>query len=485
MAIEAVGNVYQFTDENGVPYAGGSLTFVIVSTSTAQAVYSDPALTVSLGNIVTLNAAGRTSTSSTGPDTPIYFQQKTYDYTLKNASGTVIFGPITFSGSQWPGQVQGQAILSPAINANGYTNRFTTTINKAISGIHALFAGTRFDTPTIGSGASTLTEATTVYIEGAPATGTNRYAFHVASGASLFDGDVTITGTFTNLDNGVCDFRLTLTTGVPVTTADVLAATVLFSAPYKGNRITLFDSLGSASVFTSAQFSIAVPATTNTVYDVFCFNSANVPTLELLAWTNDTTRATAIVNTTTGVYTKSGDLTRRYLGSFRTTGVSGQTEDSALKRYVWNYYNRIDRPLFRVESTATWNYTTATVRQANGATANQVEVVQGVAESPIELCLTASVHNANNTVVQVGIGEDSTTTISALSVGGGSVTTTGSAFPSNSLVARFVKVPAVGRHVYAWLEYSAAGGTSSWYGSPASDTGLTGTANGITGSILG
>jgi hypothetical protein len=103
-----------------------------------------------------------------------------------------------------------------------------------------------------------------------------------------------------------------------------------------------------------------------------------VPTLELLAWTNDTTRATAIVLTTTGAYTKSGDLTRRYLGSFRTTAVAGQTEDSLTKRYLWNYYNRLRRQLKRFETASTWTYSIATIRQANGNTSNQVDMVIGV-----------------------------------------------------------------------------------------------------------
>ncbi len=197
MAIEAVGliePVLQFEDGNGIPYAGGSVTFVIVGTSTPQNVYSDPALTVSLGNVVTLNAAGRSSTSSTGLDTPVYLQQLTYDYTLKDANGTIVYGPVTVSGSQWPGQIQGQAITSPAANANGYANRFTTTLNKAGSGTHALFAGTRFDVPTIGAGASTLTEADTVYIEGAPSTGTTKNALHVAAGNAQFDGGIVLSG---------------------------------------------------------------------------------------------------------------------------------------------------------------------------------------------------------------------------------------------------------------------------------------------------
>ena len=37
------------------------------------------------------------------------------------------------------------------------------------------------------------------------------------------------------------------------------------------------------------------------------FNNAGVPTLELLAWTNDTTRATATTRATLGFYTKTGD----------------------------------------------------------------------------------------------------------------------------------------------------------------------------------
>lgn len=289
------------------------------------------------------------------------------------------------------------------------------------------------------------------------------------------------------LDNGINDFRLTLTTAVPVTSADVTGASAvtIFCAPYRGNRLALYSASGSASVFTSAEFSIAVPATTSTMYDVFAYNNAGVPALELLAWTNVTTRATAVVLTTTGAWTKSGDLTRRYLGSVMTGTVSGQTEDSATKRYLWNYYNRVPRPLLKASADATWNYTTATVRQANASTANQVDVVVGIAEVPIELLVTAFVNNANNVAVQIGIGEDSTSTISASTIGGGGVTSTGSVFPGQNLSARFVKYPAVGRHVYSWNEWSAVGGVSAWYGTPSAQGGLAGTANGISGSIQG
>lgn len=268
-------------------------------------------------------------------------------------------------------------------------------------------------------------------------------------------------------DNAVDDFRLTLTTAVPVTSADVTAATTIYATPYRGNRISLTDSSGRSTVFNSIEFSIAVPATTNTMYDVFAYSNAGTPTLELLAWTNDTTRATALVMTTTGFYTKSGDLTRRYLGSVRTTAVSGQTEDSGFgcttaKRYLWNYYNRVRRPLCRYEATSSWTYTLSATRQANGAAANQVEAVIGIAETTLDLQLTVAAANSAGANVTVGIGEDSTTTYVV-----GSILFALSGGPT-PISGRLVKTPAVGKHVYSWNEWSTAAGTTTWHANTGS-----------------
>ncbi len=465
MAIESVGVIEplkQYVDADGVPYAGGSLTFTQVGTSVAQSVYSDPALTVSLGNVITLNAAGRTSTSASGPDTAVYCQQLTYDYTLKNAAGTTIWGPITFSGSQWPGQVQGQAILSPAINANGYTNRFSTTINKAGSGTHALFAGTRFDTPTIGAGASTLTEAATVYIEGAPASGTNKYALHVASGAVRIDGTLSSSG---GAFVGPSQFRLTLTSGTPITTGDVTAATTVFLTPYSGNMIELYSGSAWDMVF-STEVNIAVPATTTTMTDIFAYNNSGTVTLEAVAWTNDTTRATALT-TQNGVLVKSGDATRRYVGSVRTTGVSGQTESSIAKRYLWNYYNRV-RCIGRVvEATNTWTYSTATYRQANGAAGNQLDLVIGVAEVLVDASLQAFAFNDGGNSAYTSIGYDSTSVPTTGAIGqGGQFQSANQIMP---MTTRLLHYPAVGHHVYVWLEKGAAGNTT-WLGDNGDST---------------
>lgn len=255
--------------------------------------------------------------------------------------------------------------------------------------------------------------------------------------------------------------RLTLTSGTPVTTSDVTAATTLYYTPYQGNQISLYSG-STWQTITFTEVSIAVPASTSQMYDVWGYLSAGALVLELLAWTNDTTRATAIT-TQDGIYVKSGDATRRYLGSFRTTTVSGQTEDSKTKRYVWNYYNRVERPLIRVETTANWTYSTATWRQANNSTSNQVDVVVGVLEDRLYICLISEVGNntATSRPASNGIGIDSTTVVSATQWS--SIPPTSVCFPTG--VATYNDFPTtVGRHYYTWMEVGAGTDTQTWSG---------------------
>lgn len=267
------------------------------------------------------------------------------------------------------------------------------------------------------------------------------------------------------MDVGRCEGRLTLTTGTPVTVGDVTAATSIFFTPYRGNRVALFDgSLWAAYVYTER--SIAVPSTSSQVYDVFLYNNSGTLTLELTAWTNDTTRATGLV-VQDGVYVKSGALTRRYLGTFSTTAVSGQTEDSTANRLVYNYAQRVDRPFLRQETTDTWTYTTATFRQANNSAANQVTLVNGVSEEAVDLRLVAQAANSSASIqVTVAIGEDSTTAKAAACVNGFE-TTSNAGNTISMMSASLVKIPGLGRHVYTWLEYSTATGTTTWYGDGA------------------
>jgi hypothetical protein len=275
--------------------------------------------------------------------------------------------------------------------------------------------------------------------------------------------------------NNLCTGRLTLTTGVPVTTSDVVAVGTLYFTPYKGNKIALYDGAAVWNVRTLTELSIAVPAVANQLYDVYVFDNAGTPTLELTAWTNDTTRATAIV-LQDGVYVKNGATTRRYVGSFRTIAAS-QTDDSLTKRYVWNYYNRVSRQMKAIDTTNSWTYSTAAYRQANANTANQLDMVIGVIEEVVNATVIAKVSTTTASVsCAAGIGLDSTTINSAIN-GFNSTDTTNS--PTEH--ATWSGYPGVGRHFLAWLELASGTPTQTWYG----DIGGTSMQTGITGTMIG
>ncbi len=260
----------------------------------------------------------------------------------------------------------------------------------------------------------------------------------------------------------VNDFRLTLTSATPVTTSDVTGATTIYCCPYKGNQISLYD--GAAWVTrSSAQFSLALGTlTSGKPYDVFCYDNAGTPTLEFLVWTNDTTRATALAYQD-GVLVKSGAATRRYLGTFYTTATT-TTEDSAANRYLWNYYHRVLRPMVRKEATASWTYTTATVRQANASASNQLNYVAGVAEDAVTAMVQASLTNATGANVGVSVGVDSTTVQSgAFQIGNAN-----SSQATANMTALYKGIPGVGRHYLVWQEVSQANGTTTWYGATSS-----------------
>jgi hypothetical protein len=258
------------------------------------------------------------------------------------------------------------------------------------------------------------------------------------------------------------DFRLTLESGVSVSSTDQLAKTTLYLTPHTGNRIDLYDAAGAPTRIISAEVSIALPAVASQLYDVFGWSNAGVLTLELLAWTNDTARATALTRATTGAWTKTGDLTRRYLGSVRTTTVAGQSEDSGVKRYVWNASNRVRRVMVRQENTSSWTYTIAANRQANANALNQLDLVVGLADSAILVIVQGKANNSAGGAVSslLNIGEDSTTV--AVVTATFTYTTAVTAGVDVPLTAHLVKVPAVGRHYYAWLEQSGGAGTTTW-----------------------
>ena len=254
--------------------------------------------------------------------------------------------------------------------------------------------------------------------------------------------------------------RLTLTSATPITTSDVTAATTLYYTPYNGNYILLYNSSIWAS-YNFTEISISIPSTSSTIYDVFVYlNSSSIPTLEFSnAWSNNTTRTDSIIYLN-GILVKSSNTTRRYVGTIMNTSVSGQTEDSKANRLIWNYYNRIDKPMLRKESATNWTYATNTWRQANTNTANALNYVVGYNEDILNVSLIAASTVINTAYGSVGIGIDSSSTPNYFS-GMSTSTTTTSTVP---FAVTYQEIPTnIGYHTVYWLETSLTG-TTTFYG---------------------
>jgi hypothetical protein len=409
-----------FFANDGSPLAGGAVYTYSAGTLTPKTMYSDTGLTVPISNPIVLNSAGRPQASAIDTtEVGLYPQSGSYKWIVKNSSGTTIWTQDN--------------IPSDAIAAGT-----VTSVGLSMPSI-----------------------------------------FTVANSPVTSTGTLTVTNAV-NTAFGTCQGRLTGTSGSAVTTGNVANITTIYFTPYHGNLIDLFDGVSAWNRRKFTEISVALGTLTSGLpYDVFCYDNAGTPALRSpVAWTSTSARATAIT-LQDGIYVKSGATTDRYLGTFYTTSTT-QTQDTVQQRYLWNYYNRVKRPLERFETTANWTYSTATVRQANGSTSNQVEAVIGVAEAVLDLNLTVTVANNNGGIfVSAGIGEDSTTAYTCGWLVSAPIATTQGAV---QVGGRMTKYPAVGRHFYSWNEWSTATPTTTWYsgGSVGSTTTI-----GLEGAIDG
>lgn len=273
--------------------------------------------------------------------------------------------------------------------------------------------------------------------------------------------------------------RVSISTGTPVPTSDVTAATTVYYTPYKHNFVQLYDGMGWAN-HTFSEMSQATSDATkspaavanNSNYDVFVWNDAG--TLRATrgpAWTSDTARGTGAGTTeltrvdgrwVNAVSITNGPAAQRglYVGTIRSNG-SAQINDSLALRHVWNTYNRVARPMQVIEATNTWTYSTAAFRQANGATTNQLDMVRGLNEDAVVARVQAFASNSTATErgVAVGIGLDSTTVFSGVS---GFISVAGNAKAISG--AAYTGLPGLGRHFLAWLERGDGTDVQTWYG---------------------
>lgn len=284
---------------------------------------------------------------------------------------------------------------------------------------------------------------------------------------------VTIPPQMVDVDPIPAGGRLTTSSTLPVTLVDASAITTLYYLPYKSTKIALYDGTGwRLHSIPSAGVSLALGTlTTLKNHNVWIYDNAGTLTLEFEEWTSDTAPATEPVRQD-GVLLKTGALTRRLIGTFRTTSTT-ETQDSAAKRYVWNVNNRVERHLLARDDTNSWTYTTATFRAANNNSVDGVgrfSYVIGVEEDPVDVQVFSLTNNTSVNIDTVpGIGIDSTNTQSAELVYGRAASSTSLGAPGFGH-AFYRGFPGRGYHFIQRLEYSAATGTTTWFGDGGAPT---------------
>lgn len=277
-------------------------------------------------------------------------------------------------------------------------------------------------------------------------------------------------------DGFIAGGRLTLLTGTPLPTSDLSAIATVYYTPFVSTLISLFN--GSQWVRTTfAEVSFPLTGLTSNNYDVFIYNNSNVITLELVAWTNITTRATAL-GSQDGIYVKSGSPTKLYIGTLHLPGTA-QAYDSAQNRMTWNMYNRVPKFLRKVEGTANWPWATSSWHAANASAANGVALVAGLA-TPVHVEVHGTCGgNANSNTKAVGISKGSPAS---------GTSNDADAWESNN-TANIVQLEATldevidpGYRQYIWVEWGGAtGANATFYGTTTIGTAGAG-VNGITGT---
>ena len=402
----------QFEDATGAPYAGAKLYFYSSGTSSKLSTYSDSGLTIANTNPVVLDSAGRLpnavflqvlqykvvlapSTDTDPPTAPIWTQDPVY---TSDYSAQAKFK----SGSGSPNGVVAGTAGSATISADAYWD-YTNNI---------LYICT-----TTGNAATavwTAVNATTAAAVIPPPQG-----------------------------------YLTLTSGTPVITGDVTAATSVYYTPYSGLLVPIYNgaSFVPTSIVSELQLTLVSAHAASQIYDVFIFNNNGVATVVTgptwAAGTSGSVTAGSCARGTgtggaalarvQGIYTNAVQITARngsttytinanlatYVGSIFMDGTNGQVScyrsyGQSRKWGVWNLYNQQTISFKAGDGTGSW-IPSGTLGPANAATANSLTTFCGLAQSSYELVYRQGVSvtgAASPSTILAGLGVNSTTVAS-------------------------------------------------------------------------
>lgn len=423
-------------DSNGDPYVGAKMYIYESGTTSERAVYSNDGLSVPAANPAISDAAGR-------------FPR------LYTASGT-------------------------------YKIRIETSSGALIREEDDLDTGT-----SAGAGALPITSGGTSATSASGA----RANLDVPSNSELSALAAQITALANSITN-VSAFpqgRLTLTSNTPVLASGVSAATAVYYTLYTGNIVPIYDGAQvNLEEFSELTLTLASQHTAGDIFDVFAINDDG--TIRLVtgpAWATATagsgargsgggstelTRLAGLwVNANAMATARNGSSTYAvaaqqgtYLGSLAIDGTNGQVSchtayGQSRKWGVWNAYNRVPIILKAGDGTASWTYTTNTVRASRNDSANSISVFMGL---PEEMVRASFAQRLMPTVGAPGtssilIGWNSTTAGSGKAgtvVGNGNTANT-----EFDAVAEYVSSPSLGLNTVTALENSAANGSSNTF----------------------
>ncbi len=258
--------------------------------------------------------------------------------------------------------------------------------------------------------------------------------------------------------------RITLESGVPVSTSSQTSKSTIYYTPYVHDCVRLYDGT-RPKLYQFTERSLALSGlTSGKNYDVFIYDNAGTLTLELsAAWTNDTTRADALAWQAGVGWVKSGAATRLHLGLIRTTGTT-TTElvfggaDTAARCFIRNRYNRVRGAFAWWDTTDSWTYTTATWREKRASSNNRFSFVADEGGGVITARARAVSANGSQTRANA-FGFDSTSAFDANCSPGYM-----SAIVAEDVLTTISRQVPLGFHYLAELEYSGSGSTTTWYG---------------------
>lgn len=290
--------------------------------------------------------------------------------------------------------------------------------------------------------------------------------------------------------------RITLTSGVPFLSADVVAATSVYFEPVDGNLVPYWDgaqwvgyALPAATVSCLLSDATKSPAAAaaDKCYDLLFWDDSGTKRFtRSVAWTSQTNRGTGagtaetqFVNglecnkqaVTNGpgagaglvvgliMTNASGGTVTWKLGSLATGG------GEAWLGIQSKYKQRVFGPIVQ-DSVANYAYASTTIRALNGSSTNRITAVSGDATVSTLAFLTMNIQVGATSRAQIGMGLDSTTAYAAacgnaqLGTGSGSQT-------AASPVAFFSGAMGLGKHYIQAIEGAGNGVSYTGFGNGA------------------